>query len=283
MFRKFLPVLLILALSTVACGFSISVPNSVTPGPEVTEEIDIPVPEEAESVDLTLEFGAGQLQIVPGGEGLLSGTVTYNVDLFQPEVHVRGDNVRLEQRGLENELNLNWNDVVNHWDLVLGRIPMSLAIQAGAYKAEYELGGLALENLTVQDGAAEVELSFSEPNRTEMQLLRYETGASSVTLRGLANANFDTMEFDGGAGNFTLDFSGELRRDATVTIETGISNMTLVIPDDVHVVLTVESGLSNVTIGSGWTQNNNTYTQPGDGPTLTIIIEIGAGNLTVTH
>ena len=63
-----------------------------------------------------------------------------------------------------------------------------------------------------------------------MNLFRYETGASLVTLTGLANANFSLFEFSGGAGNYTLDFSGELNRDATVSITTGLGNLRIVIP-----------------------------------------------------
>ena len=45
-----------------------------------------------------------------------------------------------------------------------------------------------------------------------MSILRYETGASTVKLNGLANANFGTLIFSGGAGDYTLDFSGDLQR-----------------------------------------------------------------------
>ena len=89
---------------------------------------------------------------------------------------------------------------------------MDLTIAAGAYEGNLELGGLALKSLTVKDGASHVDLSFPEPNQTEMSILRYETGASDVKLTGLANANFSTLTFSGGAGNYTLDFSGELQR-----------------------------------------------------------------------
>ena len=36
-----------------------------------------------------------------------------------------------------------------------------------------------------------------------MALFRYETGASKVKLTGLANANFGTMDFNSGAGDYT--------------------------------------------------------------------------------
>jgi methenyltetrahydromethanopterin cyclohydrolase len=47
--------------------------------------------------------------------------------------------------------------------------------------------------------------------------------------------------------------------------------------------VTVESGLSNISAGSGWQVNGDTYTQEGSGPAITIIVDIGAGNLTLSR
>ncbi len=109
--------------------------------------------------------------------------------------------------------------LVNDWDLQLGRAPLRLKITAGAYEGEYDLSGLTLQRLTLKDGAAQTRVSFNTPNPGQMESLEYETGASSVTLIGLANANFKTMTLDGKAGDYSLDFSGRLRTDATVKIK----------------------------------------------------------------
>jgi hypothetical protein len=113
-------------------------------------------------------------------------------------------------------------------------------------------------------------------------MLRYETGASNVKLTGLANANFSTLQFSGGAGNYTLDFSGELQRDAVVTIEAGFGDLSLVIPEDVNAVVTVEGAALNVNHSSGWAQNGQKYTQKGSNSTLTILVKMAAGNLVIT-
>jgi hypothetical protein len=47
--------------------------------------------------------------------------------------------------------------------------------------------------------------------------------------------------------------------------------------------LTVEGGLSNINVTEGWAKNGNVYTQTGSGPALTILVEIGAGNLTISR
>jgi hypothetical protein len=231
---------------------------------------------------LSLAFGAGTLKVHPGSSALVSGTATYNVADFKPTVKTNGSNVRIEQGDWNLTGIPDFADIKNDWDLSLGTSPMNMALEAGAYHAEYEFGGLALNNLTIKDGASESKLNFASPNAVEMSLLRYDTGASNVSMTGLANANFASLEFNSGAGNYTLDFSGTLKRAGSVHITSGVSNMTLVIPQGIPVQLTLQ-GISNVTHESGWTENGSVYTQSGTGPQLTFVVSIGAGNLTITH
>jgi len=285
MIRKLLPVLLVLALSTIACGFHINIPiNMVTPGPMQTDQINIPLPADpTQTMDLSLGFGAGTLNLHPGANAVVSGTAKYNIADFKPIVTLNGATARIEQGNWHLKGIPDLSNIKNTWDLSLGKQPLNLSIEAGAYHAEYQFGGLALTNLTVKDGASDVKLDFDSPNLSEMSLLSYETGASNVSLTGLGNANFSSLLFHSGAGNFTLDFTGSLKQDGSVNIETGVSNTTLVIPTGVPAQLTVEGGLSNVTFGSSWSKNGNTYSQSGSGPQLTIVVKIGAGNLTLTH
>jgi len=286
MIRKLLPVLLVLAMSTIACGFHVSVPiNTITPGPLVTSPINVPLPADtAGASNLSLAFGAGTLKIHSGASNtLVSGTAAYNIPDFKPIVTVNGSTARIEQGNWRLNGIPDLSNIKNTWDLSLGEKPLDLSIEAGAYHADYQFGGLALANLTVKDGASDVKMNFASPNLTDMSLLSYETGASNVSLTGLGNANFASLLFHSGAGNFTLDFTGSLQRDGSVNIETGVSNTTLVIPSGIPVQLTVDGGLSNVTYDSGWSKNANLYTQKGSGPQLTIVVHMGAGNLTLTH
>lgn len=283
MFRKLIPLLLVLSLSLASCDFHISLPVTQKVGPTVTDNIDLPVPSDSTgTVDLSLSFGAGTLKVHPGTDALVTGTATYNIADFKPVVTQDGNTAQIEQGNWRLTGIPDLGNLENEWDLSLGTLPMNLTIDAGAYEAEYEFGGLALANLTISDGAADVKMNFASPNLTEMSLLNYSTGASNVSLTGLANANFASLEFGSGAGNYTLDFSGTLQRNASVSIETGVSNTTLVIPAGIPVQITVDGGLSNVTYGGDWTHNGNLYTQAGQGPALTIVVQMGAGNLTIT-
>lgn len=279
---KIISAILVLALASMACGFSIDLPERAQAGPEVEESIEIADPESDET-RLTLSFGAGQLTLSPDPKGanLVEGTAVYNVADLKPRIQKNGDSIEIRQGDFKSLP--FFDNMKNEWDLRLSDSPLDLTLEAGAYEGTLELGGLALKSLTVRDGASHVDLSFQEPNQTEMSVLRYETGASDVKLTGLANANFSTLAFSGGAGNYTLDFGGELQRDAVVTVNSGVGNVSLIVPEGIQGEVTVESAAVNINHGSGWSQNGQKYTQDGSGPTLTIVVKMAAGNLVITH
>jgi hypothetical protein len=276
---KIISAILVLALASMACGFSIDLPERPKAGPEIEESITVADPK-ADATRLTLSFGAGILTVSPGAENLVEGTAIYNVEDLKPKITESGGSIEIQQGDFKS-LPL-FEDMKNEWDLKLSNTPLDLTVEAGAYEGHLELGGLALKTLTVKDGASHVDISFTEPNQTEMSVLRYETGASEVKLTGLANANFSTLMFSGGAGNYTLDFGGELQRDAVVTVESGLGNLSLIVPEETDAVVTVEGTAVNINHGSGWAQNGQKYTQSSSGPTLSIIVKMAAGNLVIT-
>ena len=280
--HKILIPLLVVALVTLACGINIDLTDTdIKTGPTQTEVITVPFLDSAtETAEVTLAFGAGKLNINPGGtDALISGIATFNVADFRPELTIEGNDIRLEQGDLDlNGIPSFSRDLVNEWDLVIGNAPLDLEINAGAYSGSYELGGLSLKRLEISDGAAEVQVSFSEPNPVEMSLFKYSTGASNITLEGLGNANISQLIFRSGAGAYTLDFSGDLTRDIEVTIESGVSSITIIVPEGAHAVLT-SNGLLSITATGDWEEDGNTYTVVGEGPTITIEVDMGAGNL----
>ena len=278
---KFISAFLVLALASMACGFNFNGPRRSQPIPEVIEEIQIPYPD-SEEVNLKLSFGAGEMILSPGTSELVDGTATYNYEEFKPGFITDEGNIEINMGEEDFNLFPAFDEIENTWDFELGDQPVNLEIDSGAYKGTFELGGLSLTNLDISDGAADVKVSFSELNQVEMTEFRYSTGASNVRLEGLANANFSVLDFSSGAGDYTLDFSGELQRDATATISSGLSNVIVVIPEGVHAIVTVEGGALNVNADSNWSQHGSVYEQDGEGPTLTIFVDMGAGNLTLT-
>ena len=283
MFPKSLfAVLIVLAVVTMACGINVNIPvYEVKTGPIQTDQIGIPL-QAAGETNLKLVFGAGEMTLSPGAEDLLvQGTAEYNVSDFKPVITEEDDWVVLSTGDLEiNGLpRIRDEEIKNKWDLKIGPAVMNMKINAGAYKGEFELGGLALQSLEINDGAADVHLKFSQSNPVDMSSLRYTTGASSVRMTGLANANFQSMTFRGGAGEFTLDFSGSLKRDASVVVEAGVSQVTILVPEGMPARVNFSGGLSDVDTRGDWSVSGDDYILEGSGPGLTITVEMGAGSL----
>lgn len=282
---------LILVMVATACGVNIKSPvTSIKTGPTQTVDIQVPMPAQpVTSVELNLEFVAGELKLTPGaapeaapgaGGYLAFGAATFNAVDFEPKVETAGASCTVRQGDLKIEgIPKFQDDFKNQWDLQLANTPMSLNIKAGAYTGNVELGGLSLEKLAISEVGSDVSITFSTPNQIEMSSFTYDTGGSTMVLKGLANANFEQMSFNSGAGDYTLSFDGDLRRDASVAIESGISTVNIIVPKGVNAQVTFDGGLSSVNANGGWQQNGDIYTLSGSGPTITISVKMGVGTL----
>lgn len=283
--RSILIAITVSIAASLACSVNLpSLPRLET-GPTETITVNEAAAADGSVSSVILNMGAGRLDLAGGSESLLSGEIRYNVAEWQPTVTNAagilsvtqgdsGDNVGLPEAGAQ---------VVNEWDLKLGSGPIKLTVNAGAYDGVLDLSGVALQSLSINDGASKAEVRFDSLNPEVMESLNYKTGASTVKLTGLANANFTSLTFNGGAGDYTLDFSGALQQDATAEIVAGVSNVRLVVPAGMAVQVEVEGAISNVNTEGTWTVNDKHYEVAGSGPVLTISVQMGVGNLTLVR
>jgi N-terminal domain of toast_rack, DUF2154 len=273
---KYLP-LVLLVIVLVGCSLTVKVPTVNTDDTE-TYEISQPVPDNIQGAGIDLEMGGGRLNISGGSSQMVEGTVVYNVSDWKPTLSVTDNEVLISQNHTSNVGIPNGN-IKNDWTLKLGSTPMSLRISAGAYAGVLDLSGVALTNLEINDGASQATVRFDILNPADMQRLTYKTGASSVDLIGLGNANTSQITFDSGAGNYTLDFSGALTKDLNVKINSGLSQVTVIVPKNTHTIVNLDGGLSNVDTEGTWTVSNSRYETGGSGSTITIDVEMAVGNL----
>jgi hypothetical protein len=171
------------------------------------------------------------------------------------------------------------DDIRNEWNLRLTDSPLALHINGGAYKGNFDFGNLSLTDLEISDGASDVTVNFSKPNLTQIQQFSYETGASRVKMKGLSNANFINLVFRSGAGNYLFDFSGDLKNDATVLIETGLSKITIVVPQGVSAEVQFTGELKKVDANGKWEKVGSKYIMEGTGPKLIILVKMSVGSL----
>ena len=274
----------VLILTSLACQITINAPD--LPNVDLMDQPETLNINEAAPLSspasLVISMSAGKLNLTGGGSSFVSGSVRYNVANQKPTITRDGSQITIDQNELKSALNLG-RDVINEWDLRLSTTPTALKINAGAYEGKLLLGGIPLTGLEINDGASKSEIRFDAPNPQVMEKLSYKTGASQVELINLGNANCKEMTFDSGAGSYTLDFGGTLQRDASVRLNSGVSNTKIIIPEGTRARIEVNGSLNNVTQSGTWTVQDRVYEAQGSGPLLSIRIEMSVGQLELIH
>lgn len=291
-----LSLVLVTVIVMFAAGICSSLENivsqlsaSVDIGESIEEPITVALPNDPDDIP-TLEInpGAGGLLIIEPGatEALVEGRATYNVRQLKPQVIATNNRILLQP---ESPIGLLWSffqgAVQSQWELLLHDTPMNLDVNIGASRGTLELGGLSLIDLSIAQGAAKFDLTFSEPNQIPMNSFRFRAGASTVTAVGLANTRAEQFEFDGGAGEYMLNFDGTLESNMKVILNLGFSDMTLIVPEDVstELVLTVDEDDQPFIpiIHGNWEQvADDIYIINGASAyTLTILADISASGL----
>lgn len=268
---------MVLALTLLACSFTVNVP-SVDTGVTRTLEISEPALDNVDANRITIEMGAGSLDISGGATQLVEGSIQYNVDTWKPVI-TRSTNGIVFTQQTSSDVGVPDGDIDNNWDLQFGDYPIDLTLSTGAYEGNLDLSGLSITNLAISDGASKATVRFDSLNPVVMEELSYKTGASDVELIGLGNANVKEIYFDSGVGSYTLDFTGDVQDDIFARINSGMSEITIVIPDSVQATVTVNGGLSDVNANGTWSINGNIYQCGDSGPTISIDVEMAVGAL----
>lgn len=191
-----------LFLALLVIGGVLYLGASIQPLParSISQEANV----SAESLDVELDFGAGELIIKAGRVGMIRNDVT-TTDDEDPVFRVdERDGVATLHVARRASMRL-WGDRTT-WRLALPPIPTELELDFGAAETEIDLTGLHVDILTIDSGATDTEITFADyPTRTDIS-----TGASSITLGFPANRSA-IIDVDGGAVTTTLD--GFTKRD----------------------------------------------------------------------
>jgi hypothetical protein len=192
-----------------------------------------------------MEIGAANIDLKrSNSDVILDAEMEYDPD----EIEIKADYMKLGDRGKvylktdSRESDLDLGKDSNYWNLQFGnRVPLSFDIEAGACDADLDFTGLLVKDLDLELGASSVRVEFRQPNSQPISEIRVEVGASKLRMLGLGNANFEDMVFDGGAGDFTLDFSGDFDHTANVSIDVGIGSLKIRVPEDAGIQIRKES------------------------------------------
>jgi len=163
-------------------------------------------------------------------------------------------------------------------------LPTSIELSMGACEGTIDLSGLRIVDLEIDVGAGEMEVYFDQPNPESLRQMKIEAGVGELEVHSLGNSNCQLILFEGGLGEFLLDFSGDWQRDARAEIEMGLGDLTVRLPRDLGVKLMVDkSFMTSLSIDS-FVKNGNEYISQNYEKAryhLTLTIEAGIGDVTI--
>ena len=199
---------------------------------ESRENRNIPLGE-VNSLKMTIKFGAGKLNLISGQEDVFEGNFQYDKSILKPNIRyeILGETGILTlSQSIKKDLSLSF-PYKNVWNLKLpSGVPLQLSVYTATYSGDIDLTNLQIENFYLNSGASQTNIVFNQPNLVELKNINIKTGASTIKMLGLANANFNEMKFTGGAGSYTFDFSGNLIKKSKVNIDAGAAKIILKIP-----------------------------------------------------
>lgn len=231
-----LAVLAVVLVATSGCV------GGVTPGAVRTEE-EIVELQGADSAQVTVAMGAGELQMSGGAAELLNAAFTYNIDEWQPEVSYAVNGGRGELVVAQPDVTIpNSGNVEYVWDLQLASgVPIDLAVSLGAGQSNLDLSQVNLTGLNVEVGAGEgiviLTGDYDESFDASIQggvgsatvLLSNSVGVRVQATGGLGSINAPGFTQDGSV--YTNDAYGESDVTLNVDIEGGVGEITIQLVD----------------------------------------------------
>lgn len=254
-----------------------------------TETIAIDYPN-SQDVHLRLKIGVGKLKLNAGGEKLVSGTITYNVEEWVPKIYVSDGTVTLKQGESTNDHGI-WklfHHPVNDWDLWIGTArPLDLYLSTGVAPAQITTGGLPLTRLTYKAGVGNAMLNFDKVNPQRAEMIKIEGGVGNLDLKNVLDANANRLDIEAGTGQINIDFTGEkLFQTMTANITTGVGEIVLNVEEATPTRILTSQGLGKIKArGQFYSAGRHIYETKGfssaDGPKLIVSVTSGLGNITL--
>ena len=199
---------------------------------------------------IKVKYSAGKFSMRPTSDPVLfSMQLRYDEERTSP-VHEYDPVSRSATLGVEGQI-VHWTRHVNDKEVgemrlgLSNAVPFDLDLQLGATQARVDAGGLALNNLRIETGAADAVLDFSVPNRSRMRHLDIQLGAAGFRITNLGNANVSSIRIEGGVGSVDLDFGGTIQQDVSVETNVALGKLALHLPQDVGVRVEVQKLLAS--------------------------------------
>jgi hypothetical protein len=196
-----------------------------------------------------IEYGAGSLRVLPAAKSMLyEMELRYDKRYFEPvtDFNSAGRTLHLGMKSRDRDgKNISMKEGSRATIKLTPEAPLDLELQFGAGEADIDLGGVRLRKLDLSTGASRTRVRFGTPNPIAAQDVEIKAGAAELTVIGLGNLRAQHLEFQGGVGSATLDFSGAWNLNSTASVQMGVGSVTLRLPKGLGVRINKSSFMSS--------------------------------------
>lgn len=248
---------------------------------QVTRQFSVEDKEEVENVDFSFKVNGGNYLLKAGAseDDLINIYTNENLDNYShnynKEIKNKTCNISLDLKGSGEEslsqkisYKMFWGDSRSPekiWKVFLASgKPYRLNLNYGVGVANIDLSHLAIENLKVHSGNADVRIDYDPRscNRVEMDTFYVRVDLGSVVVNKLNLYKSRYVLADVGFGNMSLDFSDKPSLSSNIKGSVGAGNLLISLPGkEVPVMVKVnESWLCKVRLPNDFRKvDNSTY------------------------
>ncbi len=212
-----------------------------------------------DQVEVRIEMAVGDLTIGGGAGDFMEADFAYNVAALKPEIEERNERLSIITPDTNFRFSslFDLDDFRNEWDLRFNDdVRISMDIDLGVGRAEIDLGSLNIERLDIDSGVGELNLELS-------------------------GSNLERLRLDAGVGDVRIDMSGDWAQDVMVNIHAGVGEITIVLPNEVGVIVDVDGGITDIN-AEGLAQRAGRYENEAYGSSdavIEIFIDAGVGEV----
>lgn len=141
--------------------------------------------DKAKKLDVSLDLGAGVMNVSKGTKNWVEGSIEYNNKYFNPDVSYKlkdsTGEVTIDQ-SKKHFPNVKIGKLKNEWDLKLSnKVPINLDVNTGASKTNLDLRGLNLNKLEIEAGVGELNVNLGGSWNKSFEA-NIDTGVGKTTV-----------------------------------------------------------------------------------------------------
>ena len=159
--------------------------------------------------------------------------------------------------------------------------PIDLTLQMNMGRSEIDLGGLTLDELSINASMGEHRIDFREPVVEGLRELRLNTSMGNVMIENLGNARAESITAHGSMGNVTASLGGAwpAGEEANVRFEQSMGELTVRVPSNIR----LEADVRNSDGKSSNAAPTAPQTEDPKAPTLRLRVTTSMGDARIVR